>query len=114
MKESAHPRTRGWRWAQVPQRAVAILREEGLKSLWVKLLDKTLCRWEVLIEHPLDRPVPEISAQVPLEIGLLDGSEVEEYVHFRPGTDPSEITRRLTAGHWCFVARHKGHMIYAS
>ncbi len=114
MKGTVRPRADGWGWPRVLHRATTVLREEGLKSLWVRILNKTIARWEVLLERPLDEPLAEITSKVPVEVGLLKETEVGEYIAFRPETDPSDLRHRLEAGQLCFAVRHKGRIISAS
>lgn len=66
------------------------------------------------MECPLDKPIPEVMARLPVAISLLRESEVDEYVGLRPEADPSDIRRRLAAGQWCFVVRYEGRIINAS
>jgi GNAT superfamily N-acetyltransferase len=94
-------------------RAARIFREEGPRSLWLKTLDETCCRWEVIIEHRLDEPLVQMSARVPLVLSLLQEAEVDEYLCFRPGSDAATVRSRLAAGEWGFVARHEGRLVSA-
>ena len=107
------PEMSGWTVSAALRRAVDVLREEGIKSLWFKVLGETVFRRVVLIERLLDQPVAPVAASIPVSIDSLTGTEVEEYCRFRPESDPAEIRRRLAAGQWCFVARHKGGIVNA-
>jgi GNAT superfamily N-acetyltransferase len=100
-------------WRDVLHRAARIFREEGLRSLWLKTLAQTYCRWEVILEHRLDESLAQLSARVPLVSGLLQEAEVDEYLRFRPNSDPATVRSRLAAGEWCFVARHEGRLVGA-
>jgi len=67
----------------------------------------------VLIERLLDEPVVEVMPRLAVAIGLLEESEIDEYVAFRPEADPAEICRRREAGQVCFVVRHEGRIAHA-
>lgn len=100
-------------WPRVLQRVAAILREEGIKSVWFKILGATVYRRLLLLERPLDEPIPEVTARSSVVISLLTEAEITEYINFRPEADPSDIRSRLAAGQWCFVARYAGRIVHA-
>jgi SAM-dependent methyltransferase len=62
----------------------------------------------------LGEPVIDVKARLPVVIDRLSEAEIDEYGVLRPGIDPTEIRRRISAGHRCFVARHKGRLIHAN
>jgi RimJ/RimL family protein N-acetyltransferase len=95
------------------ERAKEVLREEGVRSLWFKLLGETVYRRLLLLERPLQDAIPAVTARVPVEMSLLQKSEIAEYREFRAETDVSEVQSQLDAGHWCFVARHQGRIVCA-
>ena len=94
-------------------RAVTIARDEGLRSLWFKILGETGYRRLLVMERPLDKPLADVPLRVPAIIKPLRGSDVGDYLAFRPDTDPAEVRRRLAAGHLCFVARCQGRIVHA-
>jgi SAM-dependent methyltransferase/GNAT superfamily N-acetyltransferase len=102
-----------WTWRAALKRTGEVLRQEGVKSLWFKILGETVYRRAILMERPLDQPNVRLAARLPVAIDLLRTSEVDEYANFRPDTDPSETRRRLEAGPLCFVARHEGRIVHA-
>jgi len=102
-----------WTWQRILQRATEVLRGEGFRSLWFKILGETVYRRMVLMERLLNEPIPEVTVRLPVVISLLREIELDEYLSLRPGPDPSDIRRRLAAGQWCFVARHEGRIIHA-
>ena len=104
----------GWSWQKKLKRAVEVLREEGIKSFWFKLLSEIGYRRYLLLELSLEEPIPEVRFSLPVTIDLLKKTEVDEYVMFQPGIKTSDIADRLNAGHWCFVARHEGKLISAT
>ena len=107
---------KGDRWTsrRILKRAKEVLHEEGLRSLWFKILGETVYRRVVLLECPLDEPIAEVTSSLPVVIDLLRDTELDEYIALRPEADPSKIQRRLAAGQRCFVARYEGRMVYAS
>ena len=88
------------------------MREEGLKSLWFKLLGETVYRRVVVVERILDEPIYPMTSRTPVTIKLMERSDVGEYCEFRPDADRLDIQQRLDSGHWCFAARHQGHIVH--
>lgn len=97
----------------VLERAGEVLRQEGLRSLWFKILGDTVYRRLLLLERPLHEPIGEVTAGIPVEISLLQKSEITEYVEFRQEVKDTKVEAQLEAGDWCFVVRHQGQMICA-
>jgi GNAT superfamily N-acetyltransferase len=97
-----------WSVAAAVSRAVQVLREDGLATLWFKILGETFYRRVLILVCDLDGYVPEVRARIPVEFGMLEAGQEREYLAHRVGTPPDEIRWRLAAGHWCFVARHEG------
>jgi GNAT superfamily N-acetyltransferase len=108
---------RTWKWEL--ERAIKVLREEGIRTFFFKLLDGIGCyRRAILRERLLNNPIPEIKPQVQVTIALLKKTEADEYIAFlskdnptRIDNNPSHIVDRLNGNNWCFVARHAGEMI---
>jgi RimJ/RimL family protein N-acetyltransferase len=98
----------------VVERAVRVLREEGIKSFCFKLLGEIGYRRYLLLERSLEEPIPHAETHLPITIELLKKAEADEYSMFRVKVRPSEIVDRLNAGQWCFVARHEGKLISGS
>lgn len=106
----------------VVERAIKVLREEGIKSFFFKTLSGIGCyRRSLLLERSLNEPIPEIKPQVQVTIDLLKKTEAHEYIAFRSKENlseeednPSLIVDRLNYNNWCFVARHEGEMISTS
>src|SRR3990170_2383269 len=103
-----------WSWQQKLKRAVEVLREEGIKSFWFKLLSEMGYRRVLWVTRSLEERIPDVKPRLPVTIGLLKKTEVDEYLAFRPNVDLSLIIDRLNAGHWCFVAHHRARLISAS
>lgn len=93
------------------QRAGEILREEGVRTLWFKILGETVYRRVMLLERPLLEPIPDVTSRLPVTIGLLEKNEITEYLEYRAETTLAEIQRRLDTGHCCFAARYQGCLV---
>jgi len=103
----------GWTWQRALKRAAEVLREDGARSLWFKILGETGYRRLMLMERPLEESITAVRPRLPVVIGLLRETEVDDYIDFHPAANPPEIRRRLEAGHWCFVARYDGRVVHA-
>ena len=106
-----HNKTK-WTVKSALLRAAAVLREEGLKSLWFKLLGETVYRRAVLVERILDKPIHPMTSRVPVTIKLMGSPDIDEYCKFRPDADGPDVQQRLDSGHWCFIARHQGRIVH--
>lgn len=101
-------RYRRWTGKQIWQRAVAVLREEGITNLWFKILGETVYRRVIVVEHRLGESIRDVISAVPFAFGLLTKDDIEEYLLLRPEADPVEVYARLDGGQLCFVTRHDG------
>ena len=88
-----------WSWQMKLKRAVEILREEGIKSFWFKLLSEIGYRRVLWLKRSLEEPIPEIKSPLPVTVGLLKKTEVEEYIKFHSELQPSCIVSWLDVGH---------------
>jgi GNAT superfamily N-acetyltransferase len=96
------------------KRAVVILREEGLRKFLLRALDLAkVYRRVLLMSSPLDEPIPEITPGLPIVMRLLEESEIDEYIAFRPEVSPNDIRSRLRSGQLCFTVRYEGKIIDA-
>jgi SAM-dependent methyltransferase/GNAT superfamily N-acetyltransferase len=94
------------------RRSRGILRTEGLRAFWFKLLGETVYRRMDLIEKSFS---PESTCPVSaegLDISLLVPSEVDELLEFRSYTGRDEILKRLGRGYFCFLVREQGQIIH--
>jgi hypothetical protein len=101
----------GWTWRQAWRRAIEVLQQEGPQSLWFKVLSETVYRRVILLERLLDEPEAEVTPGVPVDVGLLKETEIDEYVGLRPEADPAAIRRRFAGGHLCFAVRHQERLV---
>jgi hypothetical protein len=94
-------------------RASEILRAEGARVLWFRILGETVYRRMILFERQLEEPsMADVRCQIPLVISQLGKDEVDEYSAFRTGTDANEVRSRLEQGHLCWLARSEGTMVH--
>jgi GNAT superfamily N-acetyltransferase len=97
----------------VVRRAIAVLRHQGLKSFWFKMLGEFGYRRMLLFERSLAESVSEVTAGLPVHVDILQESEVDDYLAFRPDTPRTSVMTRLTLGHQCYLARHEGCIVAA-
>ena len=95
------------------QRAYLVLREEGLRSFWFKLASTLGYRRLLLLERSLQETVPQFEPKLPLELGVLEVSEVDDHLAFRPDIPRQEALHRLRSAQECFVARSAGRIVSA-
>ncbi len=95
-------------------RASHVLRQEGARSLWFKILGETVYRRLLLLERDLQEPIPEVTVRLPVAIGLLKKTEIAAYVQLRTDADAAAIRSRLDGGQVCFAARHRGGLVSTS
>ena len=103
-----------WTLHSAFSRAHTVLREEGIKSLWFKILGETVYRRVILAQRLLSEPIPKCTARLPIAVGLLKEVEIDEYLHLRPDTDRRTVQQRLATGHLCFVVRHQNRLVSAA
>ena len=88
-----------------------MLRQEGLRSLWFKVLGEVCYRRLAIIENIFDgeaRPGPPVE----WELSKLSISELPAYHAYHPGANLDELRGRLERGGCCFVMRHDGRIIH--
>jgi GNAT superfamily N-acetyltransferase len=97
----------------VARRAIAVLRDEGLKSFWFKLASELGYRRLLLLERPLAQSIPELEPALPLRIDTLKPSDVDDHLAFRPEMARAHVLDRLRSAQVCFVARHESRIVSA-
>jgi hypothetical protein len=104
----------GLTWSRALARSAEVLRSEGVRSLALKALGKTVFRKVVLIELDLEQLETDLSTDVPLRTSFLRPEDVPEYLRFRPDCGEEEVRERLAHGDICFVAWNDGRIASAS
>jgi RimJ/RimL family protein N-acetyltransferase len=74
--------------------------EGGVRLVARKTVDTLHCE-VVLYVFDLERDLPDVSSDVPLEARELSPSDVEKYVVLRPEEDAERVLARLRDGHVC-------------
>ena len=72
-----------WTIPSIYSRSVEVLRDEGVLSLWFKVLGELAYRRLLLLRRPLDAPTPTIEPSLAIEVGRLEESDTEQYLDFR-------------------------------
>ena len=86
------------------RRATVVLREEGIKSFYFKVLGEIGYRRLLVFERSLEKPVPVFASGLDVRIRQLEVKEAKDYLVFRPETPGTLVADRITSGHLCFAA----------
>ena len=100
-----------WTIPQAVQRGWQVFHEEGLWSLWIKVLGETVYRRILLLERLLAEPVSKEPSRLPVTVRRLEEEQIGAYAAFQPASDLSDIRRRLKEGHQCYAAWHENRII---
>ncbi len=100
-------------WFQAPARAVEVLRGEGPRSLYFKVLGETVYRRLRLIERDISENAPPSPCKLAVECRRLEPGDVEAYLRFRPEASRDETLWRLEAGHLCVAVWRGREIIHA-
>jgi hypothetical protein len=92
-------------------RSMQILKQDGARGLWFRLLAKAGYRRMFLFERVLGEPDAEMTSPPHIAIDLLKLTEIQEYMRARPG-DVAEILNRLNNGHMCFLVRYSNSIVH--
>lgn len=95
------------------KRVIKVFKEEGIRSLWFKILGEIVYRRLLLVTLHLDELTENVKMVLPIKFSVLNQTDLDEYLRFRPDQTESEISRRLLAGHLCCVGRYEGSIVYA-
>jgi GNAT superfamily N-acetyltransferase len=95
------------------RRAFTVLHDEGFASFCFKGLSELGYRRLLLLERYPTPTEPQVARRLSLCIEMLEISDVDRYVAFRPETTRARILHRLRSAQACFVARHEGRIIAA-
>src|SRR5881296_363442 len=70
---------------------VARARVVTVRSLWFRVLGRTVYRRLIVMERRLDEPIARITAGIPAVVSILSDADVDHYAAFRPDTEPAEV-----------------------
>ena len=115
--ESSKPAEFEWGQGKTLARAAEILRSEGARVLWYRVLGETVYRRMILFERRLDEPASATAGEGEISASLLQPGDIEEYVRFRSGPSQEEVQARIQQGQLCFLARWQGalgHAVWAA
>ena len=85
------------------QRAAEVLRAEGMRSLWFKILGETVYRRLLIVEKKI-APVPRSHlGGALLECRPMTAHDIDEYLDLRPDAGLDTTLERLAKGHVCLV-----------
>jgi GNAT superfamily N-acetyltransferase len=103
-----------WTVARLLARSRAILRKEGVQGLWARMLGELGYRRLLILARSLDEPIPDLSARIPLDFGLLALGDLDGYLAFH-GDDPRpQLEQRFRLNEVCFLARHERRIVCAN
>lgn len=95
------------------QRAIGSLRHEGLGTFAYKLASEAGFRRVLLLERPLEQPIADPAAGLPVDFAPLGVREIDDYLALRPDADRTRIADHLASGWTCHVLRHEGRIVSA-
>lgn len=99
----------------VLRRAIQIVQDEGLCTLWFKIWGQLCYRRIELMVRELDRaPWEALPARWPLVLGQLNADNAQDYLALRQDAGIAELQKRWSDGHLCFTARLQGRLIYSN
>jgi hypothetical protein len=96
--DAAASAQRRWRAGTVARRASEVLRTEGPRTLWFRVLGETVYRRLIVMERPFDKDVPRVQA-AGVELAILRPEQLEEYRELRPdaGAEVARTTRAIAS-----------------
>jgi hypothetical protein len=98
-------------WSDMIARSIEILKQDGARGLWFRLLAKTSYRRMFLFDRALREPGVEVTSPPQVAVDLLKLTEIQEYMRARPG-NVGEILNRLNNGHMCFLVRYSNSIVH--
>lgn len=94
-------------------RALGSLRHEGPRTFALKLLSAAGYRRVLLLERPLDEPIPDGPPAEGTVCESLGEDRLDEYLAFRPDADRAVISAHFVDGFECHVLRRDGRIVSA-
>jgi ribosomal protein S18 acetylase RimI-like enzyme len=107
-------RRRRWTIGAAVRRATEVFRNEGVRSLWFRVVGEAFYRRLLLLERPFADPMAVVEPRLPVIFEGLGPGDAADYCGLRPDADPAEIERRLRGGNeLCVVGRLDGRVVEA-
>jgi len=101
-----------WTLRSIMRRVVEILREDGPRVLFWKVLGETVFRRVRCFERSLCDPIPPASPIPGVTVEEVPPDRWREFQHALPGTSLEEIEGRLGRGDRCFIACLQGRVVH--
>jgi hypothetical protein len=90
-----------------------LIRSEGLRSIWPRLLGRLCYRRVVVAAADMDAEYAVPECDVEMTIRKLEPGEIGAYAALVPNADPATVARRLDAGSRIYAAWSNGRIISA-
>jgi RimJ/RimL family protein N-acetyltransferase len=103
------PGARRWSPRSVLACALTVLREEGLRALWFRVLGETVYRRLRLVELRPEEAA-QVESELALDFGFIQPAHAEDYARLQPGATAVSVRERLEHER-CFGAWHNGRLI---
>ena len=100
-----------WSLVTIGRRAKEVLTDEGVRSLWFKVLGE-ICYRRLLILEQVMEGSPGAGTSGLGRLSLLTPSDLDRYGRLCPDADLNKIRKRLERGDICFAMNHEGQMIH--
>lgn len=103
-----------WTLRAIIERAGQVLRQEGVKSLWFRVLGELGYRRTILFQLDLTHDRQDKAVPAGVRFGLLSPNRVQDLLGLVRYCDEREIRRRLAAGQFCVVGYADGKPAYVN
>ncbi len=100
-----------WTARDIVARSWQVLRQEGVVSLWFKMLGELFYRRLVVIEQPLPPSGRGIRLSEDVQTGSLTPDDLDEYIAARPLADRETVRQRLQQGEACLLTRKANQIV---
>ena len=90
-----------------------LIRSEGLRSIWPRLLGRLVYRRVVVAAADMDAEYTVPECDIEMTIRKLAPQEIGAYAALVPNADPTTVARRLDAGSRIYAAWSDGRIITA-
>jgi GNAT superfamily N-acetyltransferase len=95
-------------------RPLQVLRDEGVRGFCLKALAATVYRQIYLLECDLHQPIAKVEPAIPVVIGPLDPTAIDDCLELCPHVSRETLEERFAAGHVCFGGRWQGRLVYTN